>query len=248
VVQSWRLWHRRAGCRSDPSCGSTSRIVRPVGVRPEHEVCSPSFRCRGGAKATRGPTTSPCAAPRCGIRMSSEFQEGVRDQRPDSVQLSLADAGRFGRFGRAVLSGRDAPRSGVAEVPLPEPVVLHTGVREALRSRRSSFGRFSGDRPIDAAQLATVLAASCTASGLDSDVAQAGAGPASPDFSSSSTTWTGGTRRVRVRQDSRFAALRPVRVPAEFLQQNYFLETTIGTGCRGDRPGGPGRRRARRVG
>lgn len=54
--------------------------------------------------------------------------------------------------------------------PLPEPAVLDAPVRTALRTRRSSFGRFSAWPALTPAELSALLAAAETGGQLDSDV------------------------------------------------------------------------------
>ncbi|WP_333734724.1 nitroreductase family protein, partial [Streptomyces sp. IBSBF 3010] len=57
---------------------------------------------------------------------------------------------------------------------LPAPVFPDVSVRRALRSRRSSFGRFDATRPVTPAQLSAVLAA-CAGTSLPSDADPDGA-------------------------------------------------------------------------
>ncbi|MBD9735821.1 nitroreductase family protein, partial [Streptomyces sp. H28] len=65
------------------------------------------------------------------------------------------------------------PAATAPRVPLPGPVLPDTGVRRALRERRSSFGRFDARRRIAPGELSAVLAA-CAQTRLAGDTDPSG--------------------------------------------------------------------------
>jgi SagB-type dehydrogenase family enzyme len=113
--------------------------------------------------------------------------------------------------------------AGGERVTLPAPQPLTAGVRQALRSRRSSFGRFQATRPMSARALATLLAASDAAGHLDSDIED----PAAPPLTRLYVfvNHVAGVPQGGYAYDRADGSLRLVRPgpPGDFLQRNYFL-------------------------
>lgn len=106
---------------------------------------------------------------------------------------------------------------------LPRPAPLALGVRQALRERRSSFGRFTATTPIGADQLAAALAAAAAGGRLDSDVE-------SPDGPATTRLYVfvnhvAGVPAGVYGYDAASGALRLLRAGEQggFLQRNYFL-------------------------
>jgi SagB-type dehydrogenase family enzyme len=106
-------------------------------------------------------------------------------------------------------------------LPAPEP--LTAGVQQALRVRRSSFGRFQAATPLAAASLATVLAAADAAGRLDSDAET----PDAPPLTRLHVfvNHVAGVPQGAYLYDRADRTLRLVRAgaPGDFLQRNYFL-------------------------
>lgn len=77
----------------------------------------------------------------------------------------------------AALAAVPAPVVGAEPVPLPpvDPVPLRAPVGEVVRARRSSFGGFIAQPPLDLAELGTVLAGAATAQHYDTDIKPADA-------------------------------------------------------------------------
>ncbi|MFD9130377.1 hypothetical protein [Kitasatospora sp. NPDC059571] len=107
--------------------------------------------------------------------------------------------------------------------PLPAAASMPVSVREALRARRSSFGRFVAGRPLRAAELAGALDAAVAGAALDSD-ATAG-GESSPAAFYVFATHVEGVPPGAYAYHPAARELQLVRAgaPGAFLQRNYFL-------------------------
>jgi SagB-type dehydrogenase family enzyme len=113
--------------------------------------------------------------------------------------------------------------TGGERVALPAREPLERGVRQALRARRSSFGRFQATRPLAARDLATVLAAADAAGTLDSDAEPPGAERVARLYVF--VNHVADVPRGVYAYDRADRSLRLLRAggPGEFLQRNYFL-------------------------
>ncbi|MFD9357062.1 nitroreductase family protein, partial [Streptomyces sp. NPDC060031] len=107
-------------------------------------------------------------------------------------------------------------------VALPAPAAAPVGVRQALRARRSSFGRFDATRPVAAEQLAAALA-DCAATAPGSEAER----PDGPRLTSlyAFVSHVEGVAPGTYAYDPAAHALRLVvpGPPGPFLQRNYFL-------------------------
>lgn len=136
-------------------------------------------------------------------------------------------AGATARPAPGALAGAaaPAPAPGRAEAALPERAPLARDVRGALRARRSSFGRFAAERPLDGAHLTACLAAAAGGSRLGGDAAAAGADGLVKLYAlvNHVAGVAPGTYEYVPEGDS--GALRCVSAepPGAFLQENYFL-------------------------
>lgn len=108
------------------------------------------------------------------------------------------------------------------DVVLPEPSRLDMPVREALRSRRSSFGRFSSHQPMATADLAALLQASAAAR-MPTEVDAPGDGGLATFYVF--VNHVKGVAPGAYAYDAANQWLRLIRDEAQglFLQQNYFL-------------------------
>lgn len=183
VLQSWRLWAGARGLRVEPVLWFDERRVADLlGVDTDDEgvfavvplrwVGGPHTRGEGGVRTSPGRPVLGAAAP--GPGPTVRLCEDERSRRPfafdavrDMQRATLAAPGArpprdaLTRVARR-LPGRSA-RGSQDRVHLPAPARLDVPVRTALRTRRSSFGRFSGQRPTAPADLAAVLAAAASA-------------------------------------------------------------------------------------
>lgn len=235
VLQSWRMWAHSRGLRVEPAMWfDEPRLNRLLGTRPEEEgvfaVVPLSWEETEHTSAGPAPAPPPAARP-----PSSSTAPGV-DHRDVELSRKVVDFGILERIRAATAENstdRPAPAAlapaaalplpGTGDpLPLPPPEAEPVTVRDALRRRRSSFGRFDATRPVAGGQLATALAASAAVT-LETD--------AEPP---------GGTRLVKLyafvnhvegiapgayEYDPDAHALRLVAggPHGEFLQSNYFL-------------------------
>ncbi|MFF3392499.1 nitroreductase family protein [Streptomyces sp. NPDC002669] len=218
-VQTWRMWAGARGLSVEPALWfDEERLGRLLGVDTQEEGVFAVVPLRWAGAAPRPASAVPVSVrhrdrerSRTVLafdalrRMQAVTAAGATD-RPDPAALAPAAA-----------HPADPAR---AEVALPPARPLDTDVRTALRARRSSFGRFDAQHPIDAGQLAACLAASAAGARLGGD--------------------TGGQRLAKLyafvghvegiepgayEYDPDAHALRLVKagLPGEFLQKNYFL-------------------------
>ncbi|MGW4384148.1 nitroreductase family protein, partial [Kitasatospora sp. NPDC004531] len=104
------------------------------------------------------------------------------------------------------------------------PAAAAMGVREALRSRRSSFGRFTGNPPTSAEQLSTALAAAASAGRLPG--CQEGPATGSLTRLHVFVNHVAGVPAGAYAYQPVGRTLRPVKAGGQggFLQRNYFLD------------------------
>jgi len=228
LLATWRIWARAHGLHIGPAFWfDEARLGRLLGLSPEEEgVFAVVPLAWEGADAAVGTPAADAATTavvhyadqershgnttfETVVRMHAATLEGAADRpAPGALDTALA---------RPV-----APTDG-ERVPLPAPGALDTGVRDALRARRSSFGRFQATRPLSAAGLATVLAATDAAGTLDSDTETPGAGPLTRLYVF--VNHVDGVPQGVYAYDRADRSLVPLRSgsPGEFLQRNYFL-------------------------
>lgn len=119
---------------------------------------------------------------------------------------------------------RPIPPTGLAGVPLPEPVAgdLDRSLGAVLRSRHTSFGSFVGSQPMTMDELATILAGTSSARDYPSDVAPAEVGFTGLYVLANRVQGlpTGAYRYDRDGHRLQTVQERPV---ADFLQRNYYL-------------------------
>ncbi|WP_329585844.1 nitroreductase family protein [Kitasatospora sp. NBC_01250] len=240
LLETWRIWARAHGLHIGAALWfDEPRLTRLLGMAPEEEgvFAVVPLRWQHGR---------PAAAARAGA-VPAEVRVHAVDQERSRTVLDFETVRRVHAATLAGASDRPAPgvlaqglgrvppfppdaAAGSADLRLPAPQPLTAGVRTALRARRSSFGRFTAEPPMSAAQLATALAAAATAARLDTD-AEAGT-PQGPDgppltrlyvFVNHVTGIAPGAYAYLPGGDR--AALRQVGsgAPGAFLQRTYFL-------------------------
>lgn len=264
LLETWRIWARAHGLHIGAALWfDEARLTRLLGMASEEEgvfaVVPLRWRQDGAAGDRAG--SAPVAARVRGVdqersrtvldfetvrRVHAATLAGATDRPAPGVlagALASEDTGDGDTGGGDTGGGQPCGRYGPQ---LPEPQPLTTGVRTALRARRSSFGRFTAEPPISAAQLATALAAAATTACLDTD-AETGlaTADAETEFADAETGLAAGAdgpplTRLYVfvnhvadippgayayLQDGPRAALRPLHsgAPGAFLQRNYFL-------------------------
>ncbi|GGV34575.1 hypothetical protein GCM10010495_59440 [Kitasatospora herbaricolor] len=253
LLGTWRLWARARGLEIRPVLWfDETRIGNLLGLSPEEEgvFAVVPLRWQRPATGPAGPVTGPDtgdapAPPPASASASAPTGGGARvrigEQEKSRRVLGFetvrrihaatlagaADRPPADALARALVrpaapAAPTAPTGGEV-VPLPRPDRLALGVREALRARRSSFGRFTATVPVRAGELAAALAAAAAGGDLGSD-AQAPGGPPLTSlyvFVNRIEAVPAGTYAY----DGPTGALRLLKPgpPGAFLQENYFL-------------------------
>lgn len=230
LLATWRIWARAHGLHIGPAFWfDEARLGRLLGLTPEEEgVFAVVPLAWDGGAAGRGPSGGglPGGAPVPAVRYGDRERSASVTTFETVTRMHLATLeGAADRPAPGTLDAALAepvpPGGERAALPAPEP--LTAGVREALRARRSSFGRFQATRPLAAASLSTVLAAADAAGTLDSDTEP-------PDGPPLTRLYVFVNHVDAVPQgvyayDRADRSLRLIRAgaPGEFLQRNYFL-------------------------
>ncbi|WP_411074729.1 nitroreductase family protein [Streptomyces sp. cmx-4-7] len=179
LVQTWRIWAAARGLRLAPALWFDEPALNGLlGVPGEEEAVFAVVPLRWDA-----PRAEDAEAPHTDPR----HRPAVR-HRDAERSRTLLDFPQVRAMHRATLEGaaaRPAPGALAAaaaladpagagmRVPLPGPDLPDTGVRRALRERRSSFGRFDARREVSAGHLSSVLAA-CAGTRLAGDTDPSG--------------------------------------------------------------------------
>ncbi|MEW2521905.1 SagB family peptide dehydrogenase [Actinacidiphila alni] len=229
LLQTWRIWARARGLHIGPALWfDEARLGRLLGLDQDEEgvFAVVPLTWEGGP--------SPRPAPAAPADASFAPRVHHADQERSRTTMTFETVRRMHA---ATLDGAaDRPAAGALDtalalpVPaggeraaLPAPRPLDVAVGAALRSRRSSFGRFQAVTPLPADALSTVLAAVDTAGTLDSDTESPGAGPLSRSYVF--VNHVAGIAQGSYLYDPADRSLRLVKAgaPGEFLQRNYFL-------------------------
>ncbi|MCT2589681.1 nitroreductase family protein [Streptomyces sp. N2-109] len=238
-LQTWRMWARARGLEVEPAMWfDEERLARLLGVRAEEEgvFAVVPLRWTGTAPATAPPAPAVSAAPASVRHRDSERSRTVLTF--DSlVAMQTATVGLAAeRPAAGVLVPAAAPPADPDSdrQELPPARQLDIDVRTALRRRRSSFGRFEAQRPIEADELAACLAAADAGALLGGDTTGPPGDPAAGESPLRLTKFYAFVNHVRGvppgayaydPADSEGPALRLVRGGpcGNFLQRNYFL-------------------------
>jgi SagB-type dehydrogenase family enzyme len=230
LLQTWQIWARSQGLFLEPALWfDQAPLTRLLGVSDADEgvfAVVPLTWDGGGI----GRSVAPAADGNDPPHVHHADRERSRNVVAfDSVRrMSAATVGHAAgrpapqdlRPAAAIPAAEVDPLVGV--LALPDPQRLTMDVRTALRRRRSSFGRFEAHRPLAAAQLSALLAASA-GTRVDCDVTAPERLPLAKlyvfvnhvrDVPAGSYEYDGATN-----------TLRPIRPgpPGDFLDRNYFL-------------------------
>ncbi|MEU5370058.1 nitroreductase family protein [Streptomyces sp. NPDC005951] len=221
-VQTWRMWAAARGLAVEPALWfDEERLAALLGVDPAREgifAVVPLKWAGGHVGSDRPGVTAPVSVRRADVERSRTvltFDALLRMQAATSADATARPAPD------ALQPAAAHPVDpGLPEVALPPAPPLDADVRTALRTRRSSFGRFDAQKPVTAGQLAACLAAASAGSRLGGDTGDArlarvyafvnhveGVAPGS-------YVYDPGRRSLRRVKEGR---------PGEFLQRNYFL-------------------------
>ncbi|WBB64068.1 nitroreductase family protein [Streptomyces sp. WMMC500] len=227
LLGTWRTWAGARGTALEPALWfDEERLARLLGVAGEEEgIFAVVPLPWDGAPAA---PAAPAPPPEVSVRHRDvERSRTVRafDALTAMHRATAADAAARpapGALAGAAAHGPDPRRPATA---LPEPAPLARDVRSALRARRSSFGRFAAERPLDGAHLTACLAAAAGGSRLGGDAAAAGADGLVKLYAlvNHVTGVAPGTYEYVPGGES--GVLRRVsgEPPGAFLQENYFL-------------------------
>ncbi|MFD7312895.1 nitroreductase family protein [Streptomyces sp. NPDC056641] len=232
IVGTWRIWARAQGLSVEPALWfDEERLSHVLGVPHEEEgVFAVVPLAWEGAEPSAGLSTAALAdVPAVRHTDVERSRTVLRFETLQRIHAATAEAATDRPEPGALAPAAAIPPSGTATpVALPEPESPTVSVRDALRERRSSFGRFDASRPVTTAQLAATLDACVTAS-LGGDTEQ----PAEPGGSAAPGLVTlyafinhvEGVAPGAYAYDPAGHALRPVVTgpPGPFLQRNYFL-------------------------
>jgi SagB-type dehydrogenase family enzyme len=181
VTQTWRMWARAQGLNITPSFWFDElRLNRLLGVdgdaegifavvplpwrgdspRPESPVAADSGEGVPAVRLVDQERSRVLLAFEALQKVHADTRSGATD-RPTAEQIATAEA----------YPPREATRT-----ELPQPRRLDVPVRDALRARRSSFGQFTGEKPLAADELSAILAAAASGGKLPCDALEPGDG------------------------------------------------------------------------
>ncbi|MGJ7417197.1 nitroreductase family protein [Streptomyces cinereoruber] len=233
LAQTWRIWAAARGLRLAPVLWFDEPALNGLlGVPGEEEAVFAVVPLHwDGPRAAHAETA----------RTDPRHRPAVR-HRDAERSRTLLGFPQVGAMHRATLEGaaaRPAPGAlaaaaartdaapadtdgGGARIPLPAPAFPDTGVRRALRERRSSFGRFDARREVSAGHLSAVLAA-CAGTRLAGDTDPAGEHRLARLYAF--VNHVEGIGPGAYAYDPDRGDLRPVVTGPQgaFLQENYFL-------------------------
>jgi SagB-type dehydrogenase family enzyme len=179
VLGTWRLWAGARGLRIEPWFWfDESRIGRLLGADSEAEgiLAVVPLHWQGAGRPARPAAVPPGSGPHR-VRLA-DCERSRRVVSFDAVRkmqqaTNVTSAARPAPEALSAVAVKPAAGPTIA-LPAPRPLDISPG--QALRARRSSFGRFSSARPARADQLATVLAATAAGGGFGCDITRPGRG------------------------------------------------------------------------
>jgi SagB-type dehydrogenase family enzyme len=224
LLQTWRMWARACGMEIAPILWfDEQRLATLLGLNAQEEGLFAVVPLRWAA--------SPLTA---SLSRSSRHTPRVRrhDQERSRTVIGFETLHRIHRATESQAADRPAPgalgpcvpaplAADLRTLPLPPATFPPTSVRQALRSRRSSFGRFDASVPTTAEQLAATLAACATARlGTDAEPEDAGLARLYVFVNHVQDIESGIYVYDTVPHTLRLLSSDP---PGSFLQHNYFL-------------------------
>ncbi|AWW36332.1 nitroreductase [Streptomyces sp. AS58] len=222
LLQTWRMWARARGLRLAPALWfDEARLGRLLGLGEEEGLFAvvplhwDSPRPAAEARAADG-----AAVVRQDVERSRRVLEFDTLQ---AIHRATAEHAVDRPAPGALDGSAPAPPAATGDpVALPPAAFPAVSVRAALRSRRSSFGRFDATVPTTAAQLATTLAA-CAATRLDSDAEPEGTPRLSRLYAFVNHVEGIEPGAYAYEPDTHTLRLVVAGPPGRFLQDNYFL-------------------------
>ncbi|MGW5973446.1 nitroreductase family protein [Streptomyces sp. NPDC055186] len=239
LVQTWRIWAAARGLRIAPVLWfDEPRLNELLGTTGEEETVFAVVPLHWDAQAPRPDVAARAVTPRTDPR----HRPAVRHRDVERSRTLLDFTALSGMHTATLEGAADRPvpgaltaaaalptadpaadaTAGTVRVALPEPVFPDTGVRRALRDRRSSFGRFDARRPVGTGDLSAVLAA-CAETRPAGDTDPSGEVRLAKLYAF--VNHVEGVEQGAYAYDPDRDELRPVALGPQgsFLQQNYFL-------------------------
>ncbi|WP_327372678.1 nitroreductase family protein [Streptomyces sp. NBC_01216] len=166
LVQSWRIWAAARGLRLAPLLWFDEPLLNELlGMADGEETVFAvvPLRWDGAAPAQDAPRADPRHRPAVRHRDAERSRTlldftALRAMHAATLD-GAADRPSPGALATAAARTDGDDDGGGVRVALPAPAFPGTGVRRALRERRSSFGRFDARRRTSAEHLSAVLAA-----------------------------------------------------------------------------------------
>ncbi|WP_328940737.1 nitroreductase family protein [Streptomyces sp. NBC_00250] len=167
LAQTWRIWAAAHGLRTAPVLWfDEPRLNGLLGTDGEEEgvFAVVPLRWEGARSAPRtaGPDGPDPAVRHRDVERSRTVVEFPTVLAMHAATVADAD-GRPAPGALTAAAARPVPEGGT-RVTLPAPSFPEVPVRQVLRTRRSSFGRFDATGPVTPGQLSSVLAACAAAS------------------------------------------------------------------------------------
>ncbi|MEU3793908.1 nitroreductase family protein [Streptomyces fructofermentans] len=221
LLQTWRMWLRARGMEFAPVLWfDERRLSGLLGLDAEEEGLFAVVPLRW---RTQAPAAPAAPGPRVRLKDSERSRSVIDFDTLLRIHRSTASDTAERPEARAVATCVPAPLPGHLErVALPPAALPAVSVRDALRARRSSFGRFDASVPTTADQLAATLAA-CAATRVGGDGELEGT-PGLSRLYAFVNHVKGIEAGVYAYEADRHTLCRLSEdPPGSFLQQNYFL-------------------------
>ena len=177
LLQTWRMWARAHGLHVGSALWfDEPRLARLLDLDPNEDGLFAVVPLRWASEPVAGsaPPTPRARVTRTPDEKSRRVLTFETIQRVHAATTEHCTERPAPGALDPVLAAPAGPGERVA---LPLAAQLDVPVRRALRARRSSFGRFTGDTPLEPEVLAAVLAAAVEGGSLDSDAETPDAAP-----------------------------------------------------------------------
>jgi SagB-type dehydrogenase family enzyme len=224
IVQTWRMLARTHGLVVTPRLWfDEPRLGRLLNLSPEQEGIFAVVPLSPG-RDDPGPPEARADAPRVRYADLERSRTVLSFETVNRVHAATVVGCVHRPDPEAVKAAEVLPRLDREPVPLPVAAPPRMGPRRALRTRQSSFGRFTGATPTDLARLSAILYAGTAAADFACDVIRPG-----PDARLVKhyvfANHVGGLDPGAYEYDPAANALRRIRSGsrAEFLQTSYTL-------------------------
>ena len=174
ILQTWRMLSAAHGVTISPRLWfDEPRIGRLLNIQPEQEgifAVVPLGSAREDRARHDGSAGTAARPPQVRYRDAELSRTVLTFETVTRLhEATVVDCAERPDPG-AAKAAEISIRPGLDAVALPAPASSAIGVRQALRSRMSSFGRFAAGRAVGAARIASILTAGAAAARFDCDV------------------------------------------------------------------------------